>query len=92
MVDKHDIPGSGRAPEEKKLFPSELGWDKYEPAFQRWAAYNAMQYAAKRDGNLSPKEYANKEEYLGRWVTDQQQQGNLPSEGGIREKNVNVQS
>jgi hypothetical protein len=90
MADNDDISGSARAPEEKKLFPSELGWDKYEPAFQRWAAYNSMQYVAKRDGAISAKEYAERQDYLRHWVTDQQRQGNLPSESEIREKNVNV--
>jgi hypothetical protein len=90
MADNDDISGSARAPEEKKLFPSELGWDKYVPAFQRWAAYNSMQYVAKRDGAISAKEYAERQDCLRHWVADQQRQGNLPLESEIREKNVNV--
>jgi hypothetical protein len=77
-------------PTEMRVLPAELGWDTYEPAFQRWAAYNSMQYVAKRDGALSAKEYDGRQDYLRRWVTDQQRQGKLPSEAEIREKNVNV--
>jgi hypothetical protein len=73
-----------------RVLPAELGWGKYEPAFQRWAAYNSMQYVAKRDGAISAKDYAERQDYLGRWVDDQQRQGNLPSEVEIREQNVNV--
>jgi hypothetical protein len=75
---------------EMRVLPEELGWDNYEPAFQRSAAYNSMQYLAKRDGVISGKEYAGGQDYLRRWVTDQQRQGKLPSEAEIREKNVNV--
>jgi hypothetical protein len=75
---------------EMRVLPADLGWEKYEPAFQRWAAYNSMQYVAKRDGAISAKEYAGRQDYLQRWVTDQQRQGKLPSEAEIREKNVNV--
>jgi hypothetical protein len=74
----------------ERILPAELGWDKYEPAFRRWAAYNAMQYVAKRDGAISRKEYAEREEYLERWVADQQRDGKLPSEDEIRNKRVQV--
>ena len=75
---------------EMRVIPAELGWDEYEPAFRRWAAYNSMQYVAKRDGAVSAKEYAEREEYLDRWVADQRQRGKLPPEDEIRRKNVNV--
>ena len=68
-----------------QVLPAELGWDKYEPAFQRWAAYNSMQYVAKRDGAISAKEYAERQDYLRRWVDDQQRQDKLPSEDEIRD-------
>jgi hypothetical protein len=70
--------------------PAELGWDKYESAFQRWAAYNSMQYVAKRDGAISGKEYAARQDYLERWVADQQRQGKLPSEDEIRRHRAQV--
>ena len=75
---------------EMRVIPAELGWDKYEPAFHRWAAYNSMQYVARRDGAISAKEYAEREEYLDRWVADQRRQGKLPPEDEIRRKNVNA--
>jgi hypothetical protein len=49
-----------------------------------------MQYVAKRDGAVSPREYAEREEYLDRWVADQRRQGKLPPEDEIRRRNVNV--
>jgi hypothetical protein len=70
-------------PEEMRILPPELGWDKYEPALQRWAAYNSMQFVAKRDGAISAKEYAERQDYLNRWVDDQQRQGRLPSTNEI---------
>jgi hypothetical protein len=72
------------------VLPADLGWDKYEPAFQRWAAYNSMQYVAKRDGAISAKEYAAREEYLDRWLADQRRQGKLPSLDEMRNKRVQV--
>ena len=50
-------------PKGMRVLPPELGWDKYEPALQRWAAYNSMQYVGRRDGAISAKEYAEREEY-----------------------------
>jgi hypothetical protein len=79
-------------PKEMRILPAELEWDKYEPTFQRWAAYNSMQFVARRDGAISAKEYAGREQYLDRWVADQRRQGKLPSENDIRSKNVNVMS
>jgi hypothetical protein len=77
-------------PQDMRVLPAELGWDKYEPAFQRWAAYNSMQYVAKRDGAIGAKDYAERQDYLRRSVDDQQRQGKLPSEDEIRRENVNV--
>ena len=78
------------APEEMRILPQELGWDKYEPAFQRWAAYNSMQYVARRDGAISAREYAERQDYLTRWVDDQQRQGKLPSADEIAGKRVQL--
>jgi hypothetical protein len=86
---RHERPRESR-PQEIRVLPAELGWDKYEPTFRRWAAYNSMQYVAKRDGAISAKEYAERQDYLRHWVEDQQRQGKLPSEDEIRGKNVNV--
>jgi hypothetical protein len=92
VTDNRDFPKSASKPEKATtLFPSELGWDKYEPAFQRWAAYNSMQYAAKGDGAINAREYAEREEYLDRWVSDQRRQGKLPSEDEIRSKGIQLQ-
>jgi hypothetical protein len=92
MTDNRDLPKSAAEPEKAtRILPAELGWDKYEPAFQRWAAYNSMQYVAKRDGAINAKEYAEREEYLDRWVSDQRRQGNLPSEHEIRSKGIQLQ-
>jgi hypothetical protein len=77
-------------PQEKRMLPEALGWDKYEPAFQRWAAYNSMQYVAKRDGAISAKEYAERQDYMRRWVADQQRHGKLPSEAEIRSHRVTI--
>ena len=89
MTDNRDLPKSAAEPEKAtRVLPAELGWDKYEPAFQRWAAYNSMQYAAKRDGAINAREYAEQEEYLDRWVSDQRRQGKLPSEDEIRSKGI----
>jgi hypothetical protein len=74
-----------------RVVPAEIGWEKYEPALQRWAAYNSMQYVAKRDGAISAREYAAREEYLDRWVADQRQQGKLPREDEIRDKRVQLE-
>jgi hypothetical protein len=79
-----------REPAGMRVLPAELGWEKYEPAFRRWAAYNSMQYVAKRDGAISATEYAERQEYLRRWVDDQQRQGKLPSEDEIRRNRVQV--
>ena len=77
-------------PKEMRVLPPELGWDKYEPALQRWAAYNSMQYVGRRDGAISAKEYAEREEYLGRWVADQRRQGKLPSENELRSQRIQL--
>jgi hypothetical protein len=77
-------------PRGMRVLPAELGWDKYEPAFQRWAAYNSMQYVAKRDGAISAKEYAAREEYVDGWLADQRRQGKLPSLDEMRSKRVQV--
>ena len=70
MTDNRDLPKSALEPEKPtRLLPAELGWDTYEPAFQRWAAYNSMQYVAKRDGAIGANEYAEREDYLRRWVS-----------------------
>jgi hypothetical protein len=92
MTDNRDLPKSDSEPEKgTRLLPAELGWDKYEPAFQRWAAYDSMQYVAKRDGAISAREYAEREEYLDRWVSDQRRQGKLPSEDEIRSEGIQLQ-
>jgi hypothetical protein len=75
----------------EEAFSTISGWGKYEPAFQRWAAYNSMQYMARRDGAISDKEYAEREGYLDRWVSDQRRQGKLPSEDEIRGKGIQLQ-
>jgi hypothetical protein len=75
---------------EMRILPAELGWDKYEPALQRWAAYNSMQYVARRDGAIGAKEYAERQDYLGRWVDDQQRQDKLPSAAEIASKRVQL--
>jgi hypothetical protein len=49
-----------------------------------------MQYVAKRDGAISAKEYAAREEYLDRWLADQRRQGKLPSLDEMRNKRVQV--
>jgi hypothetical protein len=77
-------------PKGMRVLPAELGWERYEPGFQRWAAYNSTQYVAKRDGAISAKEYAERQDYLRRWVDDQQRQDKLPSEDEIRRKRVQV--
>jgi len=77
-------------PKDMRILPAELGWDKYEPAVQRWAAYNSMQYVARRDGAISAKEYAERQGYLDRWVDDQQRQGKLPSPDEIASKRVQL--
>jgi hypothetical protein len=77
-------------PEEVRILPAELGWDKYEPALQRWAVYNSMQYVARRDGAISAKEYAERQDYLTRWVDEQQRQGKLPSADEIAGKRVQL--
>jgi hypothetical protein len=92
MTDNRDLPKSVAEPEKApRLLPAELGWDKYEPAFQRWAVYNSMQYVAKRDGAINAREYAEREEYLDRWVSDQRRQDKLPSEDEIRGKGIQLQ-
>ena len=70
MTDNRDAVGSAPAPEPKetRLLPAELGWDAYEPAFRRWAEYNATQDMAKREGSISARESADRKEYLDRWV------------------------
>jgi len=83
-------PPRSSEPKEMRVLPPELGWDKYEPALQRWAAYNSMQYVAKRDGAVSAKEYAVREEYLSRWVAEQRREGKLPSENELRSQRVQL--
>jgi hypothetical protein len=78
------------AAKDMRILPAELGWDKYEPAVQRWAAYNSMQYVARRDGAISAKEYDDRQDYLKRWVDDQQRQGKLPSADETASKRVQL--
>jgi hypothetical protein len=88
--DQRREPTREPAQKDMRVVPAELGWDKYEPALQRWAAYNSMQYVARRDGAIDAKEYAAREEYLDRWVEDQRRQGKLPPEDEVRSKRVQI--
>src|SRR5947207_14159129 len=49
-----------------------------------------MQFVAKRDGAISAKEYAERQDYLRRWVDDQQSHDKLPSAGEIVAKRVQL--
>ncbi len=82
---------SGKESKEQPVLSAELGWEKYEPAFRRWAAFNSMQYVAKRDGAITPREYAERQEYLRGWIADQQRQGKLPSRNEIRSRHVQLE-
>ena len=73
-----------------RMIPDELGWERYETSFKRWATYNSMQYVARRDGTISAKEYAERQDYLRRWVDDQQRRDKLPSAGEIASKRVQL--
>jgi hypothetical protein len=88
--DQRREPAREPTPQDMRIAPAALGWEKYEPALRRWAAYNSMQFVAKRDGAIDAKEYAAREEYLDRWVADQRRQGKLPPEDEIRSKKVQL--
>ncbi|MGF1611312.1 MAG: hypothetical protein ACFCUQ_18060 [Kiloniellales bacterium] len=69
---------------QERLFPKELGWERYEPAFRRYAAHSAMLFVAQRDGALTRKEYQQGMKYGERWFAEQQRQGKLPNRDEIR--------
>ena len=62
-----------------RLFPEDLGWDKYEPAYRRLAAYEAKLFVGRRDGLLTEKEYQQGMQYGRRWAEEQRADGRLPT-------------
>jgi len=53
--------------------------------------FNAIRCQARwRDGAISAREYAERQDYLTRWVDDQQRQGKLPSADEIAGKRVQL--
>lgn len=65
-----------------RLLPKELGWDKYEPACRRLAAFNALLFVGERDGTLSNREIHDRRKLRDRWIHDQRERGALPSTSG----------
>lgn len=62
-----------------RILPPELGWDKYEPACQRLAAFNALLFVGERDGTLSNREIHERKKHRDRWMHEQRQRGALPA-------------
>ena len=62
-----------------RLFPAELHWDRYEPAFRRLAAYDSKLHIGRVNGELSEKEYQEGQSYRKAWMFVQRRQGRLPS-------------
>ena len=68
------------APETRdRLFPAELGWERYEPAYRRVIAYDAKLHIGRVDGELSEKEFQDGQQFRKAWVFVQRRQGRLPS-------------
>lgn len=68
------------APEKRdRLFPPELKWDRYEPAFRRLAAYDAKMHVERVNGEITEKEYQQGRKYRNAWEADQRRRGRLPS-------------
>lgn len=77
--DYHQQPAHGTAPAMRdRLFPSELGWDRYEPTFRRLAMHDAKMHVDRRDGEISEKEFQETRKTRDGWVREQQQMGKLP--------------
>lgn len=77
--DHHQQPAHGAAPAMRdRLFPSDLGWDRYEPAFRRLAMHDAKMHVDRRDGEISEKEFQEIRKTRDGWVREQRQMGKLP--------------
>ena len=68
-------PGRDASP---RILPPELGWDKYEPACRRLAAFNALLFVGQCDGTLDNREIHERKKLRHRWMHDQRQRGGLP--------------
>lgn len=61
-----------------RILPPDLGWDKYEPACRRLAAFNALLFVGQCDGTLDNREIHDRKKHRHRWMDDQRQRGGLP--------------
>lgn len=68
----------------ERLFPGELGWDRYEAASRRLAAHDALMYVARQDGTLTNRDYHERKKHRDRWMLAQQQSGRLPTLAEMR--------
>lgn len=68
----------------ERLFPPELGWERYEPACRRLAEHEALLYLAQRTGTLTNRQYHERKKYVDRWTTEQQERGCLPTLAEMR--------
>ncbi|MGD9537122.1 MAG: hypothetical protein AB7P52_05135 [Alphaproteobacteria bacterium] len=66
---------------EDRLFPAEWGWDRYEPAYRRLLAYDAVTHIGREDGTLSAQEISERGKRRARWVAEQQRHDRLPRQG-----------
>ena len=62
-----------------KLFPPELGWDRYEPAFRRLAMHDSKLHVDRRDGAISEKQFQETRKQRDAWENEQRERGKLPS-------------
>lgn len=89
--DYHQQPAHSTAPAMRdRLFPPELKWDRYEPAFRRLAMHDAKMHVDRRDGEISEKEYQETRKTRDGWVREQQQTGKLPGAADMKAAPVSV--
>ena len=74
-----------------RLFPAELGWDRYEPAFRRLAAHDSKFHVDLEDGVITQKEFREDRKHRDGWVADQTRQGKLPTLAEMGAARISVQ-
>ena len=57
-----------------RLFPAELRWHRYEPAFRRLAAHDSKFHVDLEDGVITRKEYREDREHREAWLVAQTRQ------------------
>lgn len=72
------------------LFPVELGWERYEPAFRRMAMHEAKHHVDREDGVISEKEFHEARKQRDTWAKEQRQRGKLPEAAEISATPISI--